>query len=191
MKSRHKKGKDEAAMPIRSEYWAQTAFAHSAYRAACLGAVLAMLSCPGWGRVWAQADHRSAEQSAAGVQYRYDPAGKRDPFSSPSLPLSGSVEPSAEPQTPLQGIELGQLRLVGIVVNIEHSRALIEDHTGFAYVVSPGTLIGSRGGVVKAIEPRRVIVEEYETDLYGTRQRTQRELKLVAATAASAQGKKR
>ena len=159
--------------------WTEPAVARSV---ACLGALLAMLSCPGG--VWAQAEHRPAE--SADAQDAYDPRGKRDPFSSPFLQLSQSPEPSAEPQSPLQGVELEQIRLVGIVMNTEHSRALVEDHTGFAYIVSPGTRIGLRGGVVKTIEPRRVIVEEYETDVSGKPQRTQHELTLMAATAASA-----
>lgn len=168
--------------------WTEPAAARSV---ACLCAILAMLSCSGWGRVWAQAEHRPGEHATEDAHASYDPTDKRDPFSSPFLALSQSPEPSAEPWSPLQGVELEQIRLVGIVMNTEQSRALLEDHTGFAYVVSPGTLIGPRGGVVKTIEPRRVIVEEYETDMSGKPQRTQHELKLMAATTVPAQGKKR
>ena len=176
MKSGHKKGKDKVAMCVS---WTEPAVARSV---ACLGAILAMLICPGW--VWTQVEPRPAEPADA--QDAYDPRGKRDPFSSPFSQLSESPEPSAELHSPLQGIELEQVRLVGIVMNTEHARALVEDHTGFAYVVSPGTPIGPRGGVVKTIEPRRIIIEEYETDVSGKPQRTQHELTLMAATAAPA-----
>jgi Tfp pilus assembly protein PilP len=117
--------------------------------------------------------------------YRYDPAGKRDPFFSP---LFRTVEKAAEPEetrTPLQRVDLGQLRLVGVILDTAEPKGLIEDNAGLAYIVTRGTLIGSKGGFIKTIEPRRIVVEEYETDFYGKRQAQERELQLVVADAGA------
>ena len=114
--------------------------------------------------------------------YRYDPAGKRDPFTSPFNLTPETPQP--DPQTPLQRFELGQLTLKGVILNAKEPKALIEDSKGLGYVVTSGTLIGSREGVVKTIEPQRIVVEEYEIDFYGKRQRKERELKLLAVDTA-------
>ncbi len=67
---------------------------------------------------------------------------------------------------------------------MQQPKALIEDSGGLGYIVEAGTLIGSNGGVIKLIEPRRIVVEEYKTDFYGKRQIQQRELKLVIVNSA-------
>ncbi|MBI3302287.1 MAG: pilus assembly protein PilP [Deltaproteobacteria bacterium] len=111
--------------------------------------------------------------------YRYDPAGKRDPFLSPftaATPELGTAE--EQPKTPLQRFDLGQLKLVGVIWEASEPKALIEDSGGLGYIVTRGTLIGSKGGVIKTIEPKRVVVEEYQTDFYGKRQVQERELQL-------------
>jgi hypothetical protein len=55
-------------------------------------------------------------------------------------------------------------------------RALIEDSGGLGYIVMRGTLVGPHGGIIKAIEPKRVVVEEYQTDFFGKRRALEREL---------------
>jgi len=122
--------------------------------------------------------------------YRYDPAGKRDPFLSP---FYHQPEPAApeEAKTPLQRFDLGQLKLVGIILEEKEPKALIEDSGGLGYIVTRGTPIGSKGGIITAIEPKRVVVEEYETDFYGKRQVQERELLLfVAGSAPEGEAKK-
>jgi len=47
---------------------------------------------------------------------------------------------------------------------------MVEDSMGMGYIVSVGTPIGRNGGVVTAIEPRQVIVEERVLDFYGNEQ---------------------
>jgi type IV pilus assembly protein PilP len=158
-----------------------------------LGVVLAVVVCgmPGLaGLGWAQ-DQEGMEEMNEGYSsdevptgnYRYDPVGKRDPFSSP-FNLADVRPSTVDPQTPLQRFELGQLTLKGVILNSQEPKALIEDSKGLGYVVRQGTLIGSQGGVVKTIEPQRIVVEEYEIDFYGKRQRKERELKLVAVGTA-------
>src|SRR5262249_20103803 len=51
--------------------------------------------------------------TAAGA--KYDPAAHRDPFRPPTM--SSVVADTGAPKTPLEGYEIGQLKLVGIVRN--------------------------------------------------------------------------
>jgi type IV pilus assembly protein PilP len=124
----------------------------------------------------AQAQERTAEDT-----YRYNPEGKRDPFFSPLLRVSQEEEAPEGARTPLQRVDIGQLKLVGVILEEGEPRALIEDNVGLGYIVTRGTFIGSKGGTIKVIEPKRIVVEEYETDFYGRRQAHERELQLVVA----------
>jgi type IV pilus assembly protein PilP len=97
----------------------------------------------------------------------YNPAGRRDPF----RPFTLDIRPEARAQlTPLQRYELGQLIVVGTVWELSPPRAMVEDSVGMGYIVTIGTPIGHNGGVVTAIEPQRVVVEERVLDFYGKEQ---------------------
>ena len=125
----------------------------------------------------------ASAQEAKSESYFYNPVGKRDPFLSPFHTAQKQVVVK-EAKTPLQRFDLGQLRLVGVVWEMQQPKALIEDSGGLGYIVEAGTLIGSNGGVIKLIEPRRIVVEEYKIDFYGKRQIQQRELQLVIVNSA-------
>jgi type IV pilus assembly protein PilP len=116
--------------------------------------------------------------------YHYDPTRKRDPFVSPFRSTSDEQPIPEEARTPLQRFDIGQLKLVGIIWETVEPKALIEDSEGLGYIVTRGTLIGSKGGVIKVIEPRRVVVEEYEADFYGKRRAQERELPLSVIESA-------
>jgi len=47
---------------------------------------------------------------------------------------------------------------------------MVEDSSGMGYLITIGTPIGRNGGVVKVIEPGRVVVEERLFDFYGREQ---------------------
>jgi len=126
-----------------------------------------------------------AQESSPEDTYRYEPTGKRDPFFSPLYRVTQQQAVPDEAKTPLQRLDLGQFKLVGVIIETSEPKALIEDNSGLGYIVTRGTLIGSKGGVIKAIEPRRVVVEEYETDFYGKRQVHERELQLAVADSAA------
>ena len=97
----------------------------------------------------------------------YNPAGRRDPF----RPFTLDIRPEARTQlTPLQRYELGQLAVVGTVWELSPPRAMLEDSVGMGFIVTVGTPIGRNGGVVTAIEPQRVVVEERVLDFYGKEQ---------------------
>ena len=96
------------------------------------------------------------------------PEHRRDPF----RPFLLDLQPEAArvPLTPLQQYELGQLTVSGVVWALNPPRAMLQDNNGMGYIVTPGTPIGRHGGVVRAIEPTRVIVEEKTFDYYGNEQ---------------------
>jgi len=144
----------------------------------CVGLFLSLSQLQEIPRV--QAQERRAEES-----YRYEPSGKRDPFFSPLHRVTETAPVSDEAKTPLQRLDLGQFKLVGVILDQSEPKALIEDNSGLGYIVTRGTLIGSKGGIIRTIEPRRVLVEEYEMDFYGKRQVRERELNLTVADAGA------
>jgi len=93
----------------------------------------------------------------------------RDPFRPFTLDLRPDTA-ETEILTPLQRFELPQLRLAAVVLDLKPPRAMLQDNSGMGYIVTPGTPIGRRRGVVKAIESRRVVVEELVLDYYGREQ---------------------
>jgi len=99
---------------------------------------------------------------------KYDPSAHRDPFRPPTM--STVVADTGAPKTPLEGYEIGQLKLTGIVRNAGGVRAMVEDSQGLGYIVTSGTAIGSAGGLVRAIEERRVLIDETTTNFYGEKQ---------------------
>lgn len=118
-------------------------------------------------------------------EYAYDPTGKRDPFR-PLFLLRRPAAQTMEPMTPLQRYELGQLRLVGVVYDLAPPRAMVEDSSGLGFILMPGTAIGPNGGVVTAIRPRQVVVEEWQTDVIGQRHKKEFVLELPADEAERA-----
>lgn len=131
------------------------------------------------GLVWAQAPAETEQGVAAGpvVQAPAEASPtapsrgsgrRRDPFRPFTLDLR--PEAVAEPVTPLQRYELPQLKVAAVLLDISPPRAMLQDSSGMGFIVTPGTLIGRNRGVVTAIEPRRVVVEERVLDFYGNEQ---------------------
>lgn len=64
-----------------------------------------------------------------------------------------------EKLTGMQVFEPGQLTLVALVEKEGDKFAMVQDFTGKGYVITEGTKIGKRG-IIKAIEPNKVLIEE-------------------------------
>jgi type IV pilus assembly protein PilP len=114
----------------------------------------------------------------------YNPAGKIDPFEplfkdkpSPKKEMK-SKRKRRVPRTPLERIDISQLKLVGIILAASGNRALVEESTGKGYVIKKGTYIGTNAGKVTAIEKDAVIVEEEYEDVFGKLKVQKKELKL-------------
>jgi len=110
-----------------------------------------------------------AQLAANGSEDQYDPNRHRDPFQPPPNAAPAAAD-KAVARTPLEGYEIGQLKLVGIVKDAGAARAMVEDSAGLGYIVTTGTPIGSGGGVVRSIEQRRVLIQETTTNFYGEKQ---------------------
>jgi type IV pilus assembly protein PilP len=102
----------------------------------------------------------------------YNPLGKIDPFEplfkdEPELAPSKSKREKRIPRTPLENIDLGQLKLVGVILASSGNRALVQEASGKGYIIKEGTYIGVNSGKVTEIKNDRVIVEEEIEDVVG------------------------
>ncbi|WP_291319945.1 pilus assembly protein PilP [Desulfonatronospira sp.] len=113
---------------------------------------------------------------------QYSPEGLQDPF----VPFVMPEEPPdtlpamerLRPLTPLERVELGQLRLVGTIKSPEQEvMAMVELPDGKGVMLHKGTRIGPNQGEVVEIHPDRVVVREYIQGVYGI-QETLSSLKL-------------
>lgn len=117
----------------------------------------------------------SAEPGLSGERapVRYRPV--RDPFR-PFILEYGEKVP--EQATPLQRYQLSQLKVAAVIVGLEQPAAMVEDANGMGYVVTPGTPIGTQGGVVTEILPDGIVVEEKTRDFYDRVQVVRRILRI-------------
>ena len=127
-----------------------------------------------------------AEKVGKQLAYFYDPRGKPDPFQ-PLFETEAQRMPPAKkkkkkkrlPLTPLQRLNLSQLKLVGIIVSPIGNKALVEEPSGKGYVITKGTYVGGNFGRVKRILNDRVVVEEEIEDFLSGEMKPQtRELRL-------------
>lgn len=102
----------------------------------------------------------------------------RDPFRPATLRKKVTARPR-ENLSPLERIELGQLKIVGVIWDTKEPRAMVEDSTGLGYTIKIGTPIGANDGVVKAIHRNEIVVEEFFYDVYGARKKREVNLKLL------------
>lgn len=134
-----------------------------------------------------QAVSKDGEES--GIE-TYDPEGKIDPFAplfqeeeSAALKVSKSYKKRRSGHlTPLEKVDLSQLKLLGIILAESGNRALVADTSGKGYVVTVGTYIGMASGRVVEIIRGRVIVEEEVENILGKISLRKRELKLQKET---------
>jgi Tfp pilus assembly protein PilP len=96
--------------------------------------------------------------------------GSRDPFRPMTLRTKVNTR-ARENLSPLERLDLSQLKVVGIIWDIKEPRAMVEDTAGLGYVVKVGTPIGSNDGTVKSIHRNQVVVEESTADIYGVRKK--------------------
>jgi type IV pilus assembly protein PilP len=113
----------------------------------------------------------------------YSPKGKIDPFEplfreTPAL-AGGKAKPKKRtPRTPLERIDISQLKLVGIILASSGNRALVEESNGKGYVIKTGTYIGTNSGKVVKIEKDKVVVAEEWEDVLGNVSLRNKEIKL-------------
>jgi type IV pilus assembly protein PilP len=113
---------------------------------------------------------------------KYDPTGKVDPFvalfsKESEMDLEDDSKPK-RPLTPLEKIDISQLKLVAVLLAQSGNRAMVEDATGKPYILTSGTYIGVNSGTVTKILKDRVVIEEKTKDFLGRESANTRELKL-------------
>ena len=105
--------------------------------------------------LWAYAGHCDEGTKT----YRYNPAGKQDPFKSF---IDTAKKKKAASKSPLQKISIDELKLVGIAMSDKKRFAMVEDSKGKRshFIIYRGTPVGMNEGRVVAILADQVIIEE-------------------------------
>ena len=127
---------------------------------------------------------KQEEQTHERSVYSYNPVGKIDPFApilssrvvGGSTGLRKAMDKTA-PLTPLQKIEIDQVKLVGVIVSPQGNKAMVEDASGKGYILTKGTYIGTNFGKVFKILADKVVIHE-EVEDYITGQIKSREVTL-------------
>lgn len=117
------------------------------------------------------------ESSESTVIYKVE--GKIDPFAS-ILGEGVSVlnDEKRIPLTPIEKVDLSELKLVGIIFAPSGNKALVEDVSGKGFVIKKGTRIGINFGKVIKILKNSVLVKEEAESILGQITLVERELKL-------------
>ena len=106
----------------------------------------------------------------------YRPEGKLDPFAplfeerqaSPVIAARPTKKAKKRvPLTPLEKVDLSQLKVVAIIRALSGNKAMVTEASGKGYVVKKGTPIGTRSGKIVEILGDRIVVEEQVEDIYG------------------------
>jgi Tfp pilus assembly protein PilP len=115
----------------------------------------------------------STELATTETGWKYNPAGKADPFKSFIIARRAS-SPAAVPKpevrrrplTQLEKMPLSEIQrgLKVIIWGKMGNKALVEDATGKGYVVEVGTYVGQKDGIVKKILQDRIVVEQSSRD---------------------------
>ncbi|MBC2694593.1 MAG: hypothetical protein HF982_04820 [Desulfobacteraceae bacterium] len=92
--------------------------------------------------------------------------------------LADQNEKKRIPLTPIEKVDLSQLKLVGIIFASSGNKALVEDASGKGFVIKKGTYIGINSGRVIKILKGSVVVEEEVQSILGKTSLVKRELKL-------------
>jgi len=114
----------------------------------------------------------------------YNPEGKLDPFEPlfkkepESTPIRKTKSKRRAPLTPLEKIDLSQLKLSAVILAPSGNRALVQETSGKGYIVKKGTYIGIYSGKIVEILGDQIIVEEEVEDIYGKVSIVKKSLKL-------------
>jgi len=113
----------------------------------------------------------------------YNYKGKIDPFK----PLIQEKPPEIQsvvdnrPKrilTPLEKVDLSQIRLVAVIIMKNRQLAMVEEASGKGYEVGIGTYIGKNQGRVSEIKGNSIVVKELVKDFKGRLKERIKEIKL-------------
>jgi len=125
----------------------------------------------------------SEQKSDVQKKEHYDSKGKIDPFK----PLIQDKPEESRPVvdegpkrilTPLEKIELSQIRLVAVIIMKNKRIAMVEEASGKGYEVGIGTYIGKNRGKVSEIKDSSIVIKELVKDYKGRPKEQVQEIKL-------------
>lgn len=146
----------------------------------CISLVFGLCFCVLTQNSLAQSDQGDKNQTPAArldwispPEAHYTLARSKDPFKPFVFSRSESEESkkkSSRPLTPLEKVEVSQLKLVGILWYPgapEKAKAMVQLPDGKGYMLREGDRVGSKSGKVVSISPDRVLVREKVVDVLG------------------------
>ncbi len=86
-------------------------------------------------------------------------AGRRNPFQPPVV-MDNSSTSQMLPGSPLERFDLDQIKLIGIMWNIKHPKAMFADPGGEVHVLGLDDRIGRKHGYIAAIREGEVVIVE-------------------------------
>ena len=119
-----------------------------------------------------------AEEEETGKIDPFAPLFKDEPIRKARRGVAKKVTKKRIPLTPLEKIDLSQLKLVGVIRAPSGNKALVEEASGKGYIVAKGTYIGLHSGRILEILSDRIIVEEEIEDILGKVTIDRKELKI-------------
>jgi len=113
----------------------------------------------------------------------YDSQGKIDPFKPLIQDKPEESKPVVDDRpkrilTPLEKIELSQIRLVAVIIMKNKKIAMVEEANGKGYEVGIGTYIGKNRGKVSEIKNSSIVIKELVKDYKGRLKEQVQEIKL-------------
>ncbi len=122
-------------------------------------------------------EEKPAEFDKVEPKYVYEPAGRRDPFLA-LIKIRKTFSENGQPLTPLQKFDLGQFRLIGVIVGRNEPMAMVMAPGGKSYVLKRGVKIGKNAGMVIDIREDAVVVEERFYNFAGEHRTSVQEIQL-------------
>lgn len=120
-----------------------------------------------------------SQEIADEPQAVYNPTGKRDPF----MPFDLSPKrDNEESLTPLERLNIGQLKLTAVLKGFDEAKAIVEDQSGKGYSVKKGTKIGTGNGEVVEINDNSILILEKNIDFTGQEKTRTVEMKMNQKT---------
>jgi len=116
-------------------------------------------------------------------EFSYNPVGKRDPFEPLINKFRQAGGKPEKEKGPLEKFDLGQFRLLAMLLGKGTPHAMVKAPDGKSYIVKPGDKIGKLDGKIVRIEtkvvdpvsrsvvsPDRIVIKEIGFDPYTNKQ---------------------
>lgn len=114
----------------------------------------------------AQDENTLGDLESVFIPYIYEGENRKNPFQpyqeEKKLEVSTSFDEAIGPMLPLQRFSLDELKLVGIIWDVEEPRAMFVDPENKVHVVGKDERIGQKNGYIATIREGEVVVVQSE-----------------------------